>query len=79
MKAKNKKRPDLEFHKLTMTWGFVLSLAAREHAGKIPNVDQLAMWANRNKDLFPAGMSLDQAKWILAHPDALTDDPMEVE
>lgn len=64
---------------MRMTWGFVIGLAERD-LGADPRLlgvkhgpKAFAAWANRQPDLFPDGITLTDARWILSHPEAFTD------
>lgn len=60
---------------MRMRWSFVISMAARDLEMYPPEMtaQTLRGWAALETDLFPDGMDLADAQWILANPDAFTD------
>lgn len=63
---------------MRMKWSFVIAMARRACPSVPPEhfaATTLAQWASADgqRDLFPNGMTWDEAKWILANPDAFTD------
>lgn len=41
--------------------------------GKTPDAQDIARFANANPDLFPGGLSHEEASWIVANQDKFTD------
>jgi hypothetical protein len=61
---------------MRMAWGFVIRLAHQSLGlapGEAPQPKDVVEWARKQPDLFPNGMTLVEAQWILANPNAFTD------
>jgi hypothetical protein len=63
------------FRPMRMRWNFVIGMASRDLRVPLSEMApaDLARWGNEVRDLFPDGLRLSDAVWILANPEAFTD------